>query len=56
MQNTERNVLLFLAGLIVFLFVALFWSQQEIKKDFEQECNRLNGKAIWDGRQYQCLK
>ena len=51
-------VLILVLTLVLGLYV-LKWAfapSQTYQQKYKETCNALNGKVVFDGRQYQCLK
>lgn len=47
--------ILFVAAVALFLFV-LFNISKVISQDFIKECEAIGGKALYNGRHYDCLR
>lgn len=41
---------------IVLILVAVFAGAGRNKEKFQAACDQAKGTAVWDGRQYQCIK
>lgn len=52
MTNIEKLIVMAIVAIIVLLGVAHIHT----RNTFEIACTKSGGEAVWDGRQYQCMK
>ena len=42
-------------AIIIFMIGMMFWNSTTTRDSFKEECQKVEGKAVWDGRQWVCL-
>ena len=48
--------ILFAAGLVVLFGDSFERKQNPLELEFRAACSQLNGKTVWSGKQWECLK
>jgi hypothetical protein len=49
-------VLFATAGIVVLLNGSFTRKENPLEVDFRAACSQANGKAVWNGRHWECLK